>query len=686
MSKAKALLLVLILASSFLLAAFPVWAADKSAVVPDGVVRLSRVDYDRLRDAADAARLAPERRKQPEPLPVIESATYEVKADAAPLALGLMAEVNVRPPATDAKLTLALDGPVDTLTDFGPAPVAAASEPGQRRVNLRFPKPGRYKLRLRLAPAEQLSGDRRTIGFTAVPASSVRISAESSIPGAELFLSPAAGSGEEPLPAGTQRALSSSAYVRVSVKSPARLVTAAEKPVVLAETVDVVRPERERLFVRSVVRLSVSRSALSGVTLLLPDAEEVISVSAAEEPRVAFDKEKRTAVVTPPRAVTGDWTFSVLFTRKAPAEGEPISLAPSRLQEATSVRAFLLVPPTPLREQLLVSNEGLARTDVADLPAFAAPFATSGARAFRAVDVAKALLVLRTPLRPVVAPPETLVREATILTVFGDGKSRTDRRQYLLETRRSVFSSPLEEGEEVLSVQVDGSPVKLQSDGGLLVVLLPASTTQVRSVDVTTKRTEEGPPKRGDFKVTHPPLPAGVLLARWTVVLPEGHEYRFVSSAGLSRLGWSRDATTVRRDVAPSAANWIGASSSEDRPRVAELRKKAKAERSPVPVISREAKPVEMKADAVVASGVEGGIEGGVMGGVLGVALGGVPGDTAATGFASSPVSEATNLQTNVAGIRSLPMEVTGHGKRLLLGGPVAGGVPLSVTLKVRPE
>ncbi len=677
---AKVLLLVLTLAVPSLLASLPVQAAEKPAVPPEGVVRLSRADYDRLRDTAEAARLAPEKKKQPEPLPVIESATYEVKADASRLALDLVAEVNVKPPATDARLTLALDGPVDTFTDWGPAPVAAAAEPGQRRVVLRFPKPGRYKVALRLVPAEQLSGDRRTIGFTAVPAASVRISALCTIPGAELFLSPAAGSGEEPLPAGAQRALSSSATVRVSVKSPARLVT-AEKPVVLAETVDVVRPERERLFVRSIVRLSVSRSALPGVTLLLPGAEELISVSAAEEPQVAFDKEKRTAVVTPSRSITGDWTFSVLFTRRAPAEGEPISLAPSRLQEATSVRAFLVVPPTPLREQFLVSNEGLARTDVADLPAFAAPFAPSGARAFRAVDVAKALLVLRIPLRPVVAPPETLVREATILTVFGDGKSRTDRRQYLLETRRPAFSSPLETGEEVLSVQVDGAPVKLQSDGGSLVVLLPTSTMQVRSVDVTTKRTEEGPPKRGDFTVTHPPLPSGVLLARWTVVLPEGHEYRFVSSAGLARLGWSRDATIVRRDVTPSASNWIGSTLSQSRPQAPAPAKKGKEERSPVPVIASEAKPGEKAAVQVAAEGVEGGVEGGVAGGLMGGVL---------AGSAAAPehafAADESNLQTNAAGLRSLPMEVTGHGKRLMLGGPVAGGVPLSVTLKVRPE
>jgi Carboxypeptidase regulatory-like domain len=89
--------------------------------------------------------------------------------------------------------------------------------------------------------------------------------------------------------------------------------------------------------------------------------------------------------------------------------------------------------------------------------------------------------------------------------------------------------------------------------------------------------------------------------------------------------------------------------------------------------------------DAGVEEAVEGGVEGGVAGGVVGGVAGGAPGGVmGATGFDNSFVIDGVSLQQNQAGVRSLPMDVTGHGKRLTLSGPLVGSGALSVTLKVK--
>jgi hypothetical protein len=64
-----------------------------------------------------------------------------------------------------------------------------------------------------------------------------------------------------------------------------------------------------------------------------------------------------------------------------------------------------------------------------------------------------------------------------------------------------------------------------------------------------------------------------------------------------------------------------------------------------------------------------GGVTGGVQGGVA---------------FDNQYLVDGVNTLQNQAGVRSLPMDVTGHGKRLVLSGPLVGGSPISVTLRVK--
>src|SRR6185295_7498277 len=180
-------------------------------------------------------------------------------------------------------------------------------------------------------------------------------------------------------------------------------------------------PERERVYTRTLVRLAISRADVGEIRLSLPGASEVVSVSGPEDPSFVLEKSTGLLTITPARRLFGDVVLSVLSYRPAPKEGAPLESAPSRLAEATSNRAYLLVSPTPLREQTLVSAEGLTRTDVADLPVFARPFSESGTRAYRVTGTGATKLVLNAPLRQAAPLPDPLITQATLLTVFGDG-------------------------------------------------------------------------------------------------------------------------------------------------------------------------------------------------------------------------------------------------------------------------
>jgi len=783
------------LTPTLLLLAFPALplAAQPRPADGAGVVRLSRSEYDKLKDAAEAAALAPARRRTPEAPPALETATYELRIDGERTVLDVTADVSVKPPANDARLTLTGPGLLDALSDRGPGTVAAFTDPSAKKTTLLFRKEGRYRVTARYLPFERREGDRRVVDFTALPAASARLVVASLAPGLELSAS-AGGAPDEPLAGGATRPVPASAFVRLTVKNPARVPTAAERPVLLAEVVDVVRPERERVTVRTVVKAAVSRAELVDLVLAVPAGSELVSVTGPEEPQSTTDLARGLVTLRLARPLLGEATFSALFVRPAPAEGEPIELVPTRLPDATSVKGFLLVAPTPLRDQSPLRLDGLARTDVADLPPVARPFAEAGGtRAYRVTNGASARLVLKAPLRQVVAPPDTLLHEARLLTVFGDGTSRVDRRRFVLETKRPYFSVPLESDEEVLSVSVDQAPVKPQTDAGALVVLLPPSRAPRRLVDVTTKRKGAAPPKSGEVTIGHGPLPGTASLATWTIVVPEDRRYRVVSTSGIRKAGWSQDAPAETKTYQVSSSSWMGSGSLAFRvadtngqplPGVSvrlrgpggasisgvtdaqgnvrfqnlgagsyqaesqlagfnTVRKKvsavagneqtiampmslsAKEEvvvtgespvidtsrssigyvqpgRPPGPASGRQllskdkerderakrepvAQAVEVPAStpepAAEAVGGDAGVEGGVEGGVAGGIAGGV---LAATSMDNSFVVDGVNVVQNQAGVRSLPMDVTGHGKRLVLSGPLVGGSPLSVTLKVK--
>src|SRR5260221_183348 len=82
----------------------------------------------------------------------------------------------------------------------------------------------------------------------------VRLSPAPLPPGAELSFAAGASRFEEPLAPGAPRPIPSSALVRLFLRTPARMPVATERPVLIAETLDVVRPERERVYTRTLVR------------------------------------------------------------------------------------------------------------------------------------------------------------------------------------------------------------------------------------------------------------------------------------------------------------------------------------------------------------------------------------------------------------------------------------------------
>ncbi|MEO6324299.1 MAG: hypothetical protein ABIT01_02130 [Thermoanaerobaculia bacterium] len=663
-----------------------------------GVVRLSRAEYDKLKDSAEAALLAPPRRKTAEAPPDVESASYELRVEVDRITLDITADVNVKALATDARLTLPAAGLLDALADKGPGPVAALIDAGKKgQTTLLFRNPGRYRITARFVLCDRRDADRRSVEFTALPAASARLSASSLLPGAEFLLAPESGSPDEPLPSGAVRPIAASAFVRVTVKTPARIPAAAENAVVVAEVLDVVRIERERITVRTVVKLAVSRAEIRTFAILLPEGSDVLSVFGPDEPQFDFDRASGRVTLKFARPWLGDKVVSVLSFRSAPKEGAPISVSPARLSEATSSRSFLIVAPTPLRTPAAISLEGVARMDVADLPAFSRPFTTGASRAYRVVSATAARLVLSAPLRDVINPPDTLITDATLLTVFGDGKSRTDRRRYTIETRRAFFNAPLDAEEEILSVSVDENPVKPQTDAGSLVVLLPPSRSNRRTIDITTKRKGVSVPESGDLTIAHGALPGTASLASWTIVLPEQRKYRFVSSAGIRKVGWSQDAPAESRRYQPVGTNWLGdgergsttlavkessSSIGEKQFQIPRGRRAGKDNKKTdmpaVPAPEPEpAKAAELRDED---DGVLGGVEGGVAEGIVG----GVMGGAGSTDLNNTFIVDGLSQQQNRAGIRSLAMDVTGHGKRLTLSGPLVGSGSLTVTLKVK--
>lgn len=748
-----------------------------------GVVRMTRAEYDRLKDDADAAKLAGPRRKPAEAAPSVLSASYAVAVDAVRAALDVTAEVDV--PSADGRAVLSGLGLLDALSDSGPSPVLAFPEEGAGgRLVLHFEKPGRYRVTLRSILPERAERDRRVVEFTALAAASARLTASSSVPGAELSLSAGAGSPTEVLAPNAARPVPASALVRLDVRTPGRVPVVPEKPVVIVETLDVLRPERERLAHRILLRLGVSRGELSAVTTSVPPGSELVASSVPDDAVAALDREKGLLTLTSPRPFRSTETISFLLSRPLPGADEPVEASPARVAEASASRAWLLVSPTAAREHVPGTVGGMARIDTADLPPIVRPFVEGGTRAYRVAAPDGAKLVFRAPLRQVEAPPEAVLFEASLLTVLSPTSARVDRHRYVVETRKPSWSLPLLPDEEVLSVLVDGAPVRPLSGEGTLVVLLPPSREAVRTVEVTKRRKAETVPESGEMSVLQPALPSQAGLVTWTLVLPEERRYRVVGSAGLGKAGWSRDAPAVAMRFQPGAdgyldqpaqAGWLAVrvtdQSGQPLPGVSiSVRSEGGGTRTGVTTAAGEAsfgglppgrydvtgtlsgfnsvtRRVSLGADSgrqvglrlplstvnemvtvtaesptvdtkrssigqsfstdqrypageirlgkrkdrqtevaepmrvgapekeedAVDGGVAGGVEGGVPGGVVGGAV---------SGTKSDDLSMAP--QSNVAGVRSLPMRIEGRGKRLTLFGPVAGGTPVSVTLKVK--
>lgn len=671
-----------------LLSAVPPARAEEAG----GVVRMTRAEYDRLKDEAETARLGGPKRKAPDAPPSLLSATYALGVDASRASLDVTAEVDV--PTPDGRTVLSGLGLLDALADSGPAPVLAFAEEGKGdRLVLHFEKAGRYRVTLRSIPAERTDRDRRVVEFTALPAASARLTASSSVPGSELALAAGAGSPAEPLTPNAARPVPASAFVRLEVKTPGRVPAAPEKPVVIAETLDVLRPERERLAHRVLVRLAVSRGELASVTTAVPAGSELVASSVPDDAVASLDAATGLLTLSSPRPFRAAETFSFLLHRPLPASAEGVEAAPARVLEASATRSWLLVSPTPAREHVPGTVGGMARVDTADLPPIVRPFVEGGTRAYRVAAPEAAKLAFRAPLRRVEAPPDAVLYEASLLTVLSPTAARVDRQRYVVETRRPSWSLPLLPDEEVLSVSVDGTPVRPLSGEGTLVVLLPPASEAVRTVEVTRRRKAETVPDSGDVVVSHPALPATAGLVTWTLVLPEERRYRFVSSEGLDKAGWSRDEPAVARRFQGRDDGWmarqevtvtgeapmvdtsrssVGQSFSADQRYPAKVVELGKRKDEPKPSAPAEA-VAEEDAGQAVAGGVVGGVAGGVEGGMAaGAVLGGKPDDIAIT------------PQSNVAGIRSLPMRIEGRGKRLTLVGLVAGGAPLAVTLKVK--
>ena len=748
----------------------------------EGVVRMSRSDYDRLKDAADRASESPG--KQPVTVPPsVENAVYELRVSPERIALELTADVVVRSSAQPSRVSLPPAGLLDSLAETGPATVGVVREGG--RLDLVFPRPGRYRIGARFLPAESRSEGQRSVDFAVLPAAASRLAGFGSD---SLFVS-VSGAPPEPLSAGASRPLPASASVRAVVKASARLAP-AEKPLVLCDTVDVLRVERDRVTQRVFVRLAITRGPIAGVALRVGAGAEVASLAGPSDATHSVGEEGRLDVSFS-KPISGDHVLSVFLTRPAPGEGGRVEVEPTRVDGAASSRAYVLVDPNPLRNQETIGDgtTALSRVDAEDLPAVALAFASAGTRAYR-VTGPGAKLALAAPERAVLAPPDMLLRVADLLTVFGDGGARVDRRTFSFETRLPHLDLPLPAGEEVLAVAVDGVPAVPRVDGASLVVSLPPSANSRRTVTLTTKAAAAVPARRGELTVAQPALPAAALLAKWTIVVPEDRLYRVERTAGISDVAWTRDAPVVvarpqaqvqgwtaaqnvfqtvpapapapspssrsvaldlratdpeglalpgvsirmegpggtktfvtdatgragAGDVAPGRyevsaqlpgfntvrrSETLAAGSTVSLPFVMEMSSVA----AEATVVSAETIAVESGTTTApsmaarekqrgrllgpdlsglrkkgertgsVEGDVEGGVEGGVTGGVVGSAS------------VEDPMRVTGDLSEKLqAGGRSLDIEVTGHGKRLVLSGPLVGGEPFSVTLSVKPD
>jgi len=703
--------------------------ATAAAAAAAGVIRLPRAEYDRLKDRAESALEAEPRKTAVQKTPSIEAALYELAVAQDRTSLDVTLDVLVGLPGTDARVTWPLAGVgfLDLLSEKGPAPVVVEGG-GKAFV---FRRPGRYRLTARylLRNVETAGGERRTYALQAVPAASARLVARTSVAGSELTL------GNDALAPGVPRPVPAGAPLRVSVRLPARLPATLEKPVVTAEVLDVARLERERISQRTILKLQVSRAELGELAVTLPEGSEVLETTGPEEPRVESAGGKTTLVFT--RPWKGERTFSIRSVRAK--TGDAVALVPSSVPSAASMRGSLVVLPTPLHQVVNVSLTGLVRIDLADLPPFARPFGQRGARAYR-VSGAAPRYSFDAPRRALVSPPEALLSEASILTVFSDGKSRMDRRRFRVETKRPFFQVPLDPAEEVLSVSVDGVPVTPRSEEGMLVVTFSGAPGRPRVLELHAKRKDAGPPASGDFTVSQPALPASASVASWTVVLPDDRKYQVVSSSGIQRAGWSADAPTVatRSDTKP--ANWLAAGGKVDNLAVrVKSQQNARLAGSLVQLRDEKTGAVHTgftdkdgearfkdlpKGRYVVESNLSGFVkserrvevsDSSILDLEMGQADVGVmsspstvpEGMPAAAGPA--PSTKATHLDVqeasvvgatsveldaekraakedvaNTAGLRSLAVEITGTGKRLSLSGPLVGATPLSVTLKVR--
>lgn len=268
--------------------------------------------------------------------------------------------------------------------------------------------------------------------------------------------------------------------------------------------------------------------------------------------------------------------------------------------------------------------------------------------------------------------------DADLLTVFGDAGSRTDRRRYVVETRLPSLDLPLVEGEEVLSLSVDGNPARPQHDGDTLVVALPSSRAPRRTVEVVSKSKGDLPPKKGEVTVVQRPLGAVATIARWAIVLPDDRRYRIASTEGIRKVAWMRDEPVVATRYSATRERWA-----EARPNL-----------PPPPVNAPSVSGATGFDNSYVVDGVSIGdkgdnakkVEGGVEGGVAGGVMGGVLAPSVAPSAPATPAPKPEFLDQRQAGIRSLPMEVKGQGKRLLLSGPLIGAEPLRVKLEVEPK
>lgn len=754
------------------LLALPLLAAAETP--PAGVVRLSRAEYDKLKDAADRAQETPARRQAVVP-PSVESAAYELRVSPDRIALEMTADILVKPSAAESRLVLPPAGLLDALTDRGPATVAASGDGSG--VALVFPKPGRYRIAARWLPAEERAEGQRSLQFPVLAAAAARLSGF----GSDTLFVATSGGPLQPLPAGASRPVPASSFVRAVVRSTARITTPSEKPLLLADTADVFRVERDRVTQRVFVRVSVTRAPLPQVVLLVAPGGQVASISGPSDPTFAAGEDGR-IVLTTNAPVSGDAAFSLLLTRPAPEGSAPLDLVPTRVDGAASSRSWILLEPNPTREQQTRPEEGLkaiARVDVEDLPAFALPFSSEGTRAYRVTGAAPRLGITA-KLRDVVAPPDTLLSDADLLTVFGDGGSRVDRRRFSFETRLPHLDVPIPEGEEVLSVSVDGTPVTPRMDASALVVSLPPAADGARRVvEVVSKSAVSVPKKRGDLVVAQRPLPGIVSLARWTIVVPEDRRYRVAKTTGIGRVSWSEDQPATMARVDTRRQSWSEADASLDsRLEVGSVAPTAGGGTSslnvvvadqnnaPLPGVSVELKgPAFPGTRVIVTDGAGRGFfpnlpagrytvtaslsgfskvertatlnpNAGILvpltmsvsvkeevvvtgeapvvdvtkttigqtfsmpqgGGGGGKDLSGLFRKKAKTAPQPVPVeapavSGATGLENayvidgvNQAGPRSLAMEVQGHGKRLLLSGPMVGAEPLEVVLEVKPK